>query len=122
MSRTSIRRPFRPEQRPCSQACSITSSKEKTMALVQTTRFGSLEAVEVEEGSLLHFPEGLPGFEELVDFALIEDPRYWPFTWLQPLTEPAIAFVLMDPGVFISGYSPDLKSEKLDSIDLQADD
>ena len=31
------------------------------MALVETTRFGSLEAVDVDEGSILSFPEGITG-------------------------------------------------------------
>ena len=73
-------------------------------------------------GQSLASRKALPGFEEFKEFALIEEPRYWPFTWLQPLTEPAIAFVLMDPGLFITDYSPDLHSENLESIDLQADD
>jgi flagellar assembly factor FliW len=92
------------------------------MALVQTTRFGSLEAVDVDQRSVLHFPEGIPGFEDFTDFALIEESRFWPFTWLQPLAEPAIAFVLMDPGLFIADYHPDLGSENLECLNLQADD
>lgn len=59
---------------------------------IETTRFGALE---LSEESVFTFPEGLPGIEGK-RFALLErGPR---LAWLQSLSEPAVALLLVDPG------------------------
>lgn len=91
------------------------------MVLVQTTRFGALEDVEVVEEAIITFPEGIPGFEQYTEYALIEEARFWPYAWLQPTDEPGVGFVLMDPHLFIPGYAPDLGCQDLTTLGL-ADD
>ncbi|MFN0073194.1 MAG: flagellar assembly protein FliW [Chloroflexota bacterium] len=92
------------------------------MVTVDTTRFGSLETLEVSEEAIIAFPEGLPGFEDLTEFALIEDQRFWPFTWLQPLAQSQLGFVLMDPALFIPDYQPEISDPELISLETVADD
>lgn len=75
---------------------------------VQTTRFGITDQVSVSDAALLSFPHGLPGFEELRRFALVEEPGYLPFCWLQSLDDPAIGFTLLDPFLLRPDYDFEL--------------
>ena len=52
--------------------------------------------VSVEEKQLLKFPEGIMGFEEFHNYALIES-EYEPFIWLQSVDNKNLAFLLVDP-------------------------
>ena len=62
---------------------------------IDTTRFGPIE---IKESELIHFPWGIPGFEELKHFVLLEY-RGGPFQWLQSTEEPNVAFVVCPPQV-----------------------
>ena len=47
------------------------------MDIVTTNRFGSLEKIQVAEQEVITLPEGSPGLENLIEFALI-DPEGGP--------------------------------------------
>ena len=84
--------------------------------LVDTTRFGTIE---IKETELITFPWGIPGFENLKSFVLLEY-KNGPFQWLQSVEEPSVAFVVCAPDFLDMVYSaPDAK-KKL--IKLQSDD
>ncbi len=57
---------------------------------IETTRFGLLE---MDEKVFIHFPWGMPGFEQLKRYVLLEH-RDGPFQWLQSVDEPSVAFVV----------------------------
>lgn len=60
---------------------------------IETTRFGALD---LDEKTFIHFPWGIPGFEELKRFVLL-DHREGPLKWLQAVDEPSVAFVVCPP-------------------------
>jgi len=73
---------------------------------VDTTRFG---IIEIEERELIDFPWGIPGFEHLKSYVLLEY-KDGPFQWLQSVEEPAVAFVVCPPDFLGLVYSaPDAK-------------
>ncbi len=83
---------------------------------VNTTRFGIIEVAEKE---LIKFPWGVPGFEELKSYVLLEY-KNGPFQWLQSVDEPAVAFVVCSPDFLGLVYTaPDAKKKliKLDKDD-----
>jgi len=41
---------------------------------------------------VLHFPEGLPGFENLTDFTLLQEEQLLPIVFLVSVSEPRISF------------------------------
>jgi len=83
---------------------------------VDTTRFGKIEIAEKE---LIAFPWGVPGFEHLKSYVLLEY-KNGPFQWLQSVEEPAVAFVVCAPDFLGLVYSaPDAK-KKL--INLERDE
>ncbi|MDR0908455.1 MAG: flagellar assembly protein FliW [Spirochaetaceae bacterium] len=83
---------------------------------INTKPYGLLE---IDERQLLHFPQGLLGFEGLKDYALM-DANEAPFFWLQSIESAETAFILINPFLFKSDYEinindDDLKDIKLDS-------
>ena len=89
---------------------------------IQTMRLGQLETLEVADDAVIHFPSGLPGFEAYTEYALIEDPEYHPFCWLQALSEPVVRFLLIDPWLAKGDYEIDLNDQDLTPLGLGADD
>lgn len=82
---------------------------------------GGAEA-EIGEEQVLDLPEGLMGFPDFHAFALLPHGEESPFLWLQSLDEPELAFVTMDPRVFVEGYRPDVSASELQFIGLDAVD
>jgi flagellar assembly factor FliW len=80
-------------------------------AMKITTRFGE---VEYNPENLLHFPEGLIGFENLHDFIVMPNVKEGPLFWIQSVEDPAIAFILTDPTSFFPDYEvlPDRKERQ----------
>lgn len=82
---------------------------------LETRQFGPLE---IEPASILTFPAGLLGFEELKRFVLLERPEITPLEWLQSVDDPQIVFTVMDPEVVFENYQPDLSREDLEALGL----
>jgi flagellar assembly factor FliW len=61
---------------------------------IETTRFGTIE---IDDGKLISFPQGLPGFWHARRFVLLEHAPNVPFHWLQCVDDPSLAFVVIDP-------------------------
>jgi flagellar assembly factor FliW len=77
---------------------------------VDTTRFGKIEIAEKE---LITFPWGVPGFEQLKSYVLLEY-KNGPFQWLQSVDEPSVAFVVCAPDFLGLVYSaPDAKKRQI---------
>jgi flagellar assembly factor FliW len=80
-----------------------------------TSRFGT---VEVDENTLIEFPRGLIGFEQLRRFVILEGPEGTPLKWLQSVEEPAVAFVIADPSAIVPDYIVRVRGEELDPLGL----
>ena len=87
----------------------------------QSTRFGEFE---VTDDKILNCPDGLYGFEQETQFALLPfDPTIdSPLEWLQSLTTPELAFVVTDPTPFVPDYEATLNSEDRRAIGLDDDE
>jgi flagellar assembly factor FliW len=83
--------------------------------VIHTSRFG---VVTITAEDVIHFPEGLLGFNELRRFVLLDDPTDEIFAWLQSCEEPGIAFPLLEPELFTSGYSIQLTKHDLEILGL----
>ncbi len=87
----------------------------------QSTRFGEFE---VTDSEILNCPDGLYGFEQETQFALLPfDPNIdSPLEWLQSLTTPELAFVVTDPVPFVPDYEVTLTAEDRRAIGLGEDE
>lgn len=79
--------------------------------VVKTERFGDLEVAEEE---ILHFPEGILGFEHLKRYVEVaprgqdSDVRV-----LQAVDDPAVGFIVVDPLTFRPDYQPRFQEDDL---------
>lgn len=73
---------------------------------IDGTRFGDIE---FDSSNIIHFPEGLIGFEELRNFVVMPNRQEGPLFWIQSVEDKDVAFLLTDPQNFFLDYavSPD---------------
>ena len=83
------------------------------MKQIKTTRFGDID---LEEGRLIRFPEGMIGFPNDKDFVLLEHKPGSPFMWLQSTETPELAFVVMNPHLVKNDYLEDLQPQDRDMV------
>lgn len=84
---------------------------------LETKHFGEIN---YEEGSELLFEAGLPGFENIKRYILIENPEEESmFKWLQSIDDPVLAFAIVNPFLIVQDYDFELSDEDADSIGLQ---
>ncbi|HPI40027.1 MAG TPA: flagellar assembly protein FliW [Pseudobdellovibrionaceae bacterium] len=84
--------------------------------IVNTSRFGQ---VQIEENDTIVFPEGLLGFADLRTFVLLDDPGDEIFAWLQSCEASQIAFPVLEPELFHTGYKINLTKGDLEVVKLQ---
>ncbi|GAB4175522.1 MAG: flagellar assembly protein FliW [Geothermobacteraceae bacterium] len=69
---------------------------------ISGTRFGDIE---YSQDNLIHFPDGMIGFEELHDFIVMPNREGELLFWIQSVDDADIAFLLTDPGNFFVDYA-----------------
>ncbi|CAG1065601.1 Flagellar assembly factor FliW [uncultured bacterium] len=91
------------------------NAAEKAMPEVsfKTSRFGDIS---VAEDRIINFVQGVPGFERLRRFILIDHDTDGVFRWLQAVDDPAVAFLLTDPNQFKPGYVVPLRKADADGL------
>ncbi len=86
------------------------------MMNIKTKNFG---LVSYNEEDVLHFDDGIPGFEGLKSFILLSVDEYTPFKWLQSLDDTNIAFVIIDPKAIVKDYKVELDEETVKLLDIK---
>ena len=77
--------------------------------IIKTTRFGEIE---IDESRAVHFSEGIVGFPDDNKYIVLEHKPESPFMWLQSLTSPGLAFVIMNPFLVYPDYLKDISPEE----------
>lgn len=85
---------------------------------VDTKKFGKIE---LDDKKLIRFTNGIVGFPDLKDFALIHDgeKENGPIRWLQSMQEPGFAMPVIDPLFVKQDYNPVVEDEMLKDIGLE---
>jgi flagellar assembly factor FliW len=83
--------------------------------LLQSVKLGP---VMIDDERLITFPEGIPGFPSVKQYALVENDKGHPFFWLQAVEDPGLAFVVTDPLIFKPDYRPALSPEELKELEI----
>jgi flagellar assembly factor FliW len=83
---------------------------------VYKTRFGELE---IKDNEVITFPNGIPGFEELRKFAVLNIPETQPIQWLVSLEDENVSFPLIDPWLVLETYEVDLSKQDLDILQVE---
>ncbi len=83
--------------------------------MIETSRFGQLE---VDPQRLITFDDGILGFPEQKQYALVQTGDGSGFYWLQATDTPDLAFVVCDPRLFVADYRVPVKLQELELIGL----
>ena len=84
--------------------------------VIKTRIFGE---VTISDDKLIHFPKGIVGFPELMDFALIHDSDQGEqagIRWMQSVQEPNFAMPVIDPLAVKDSYNPEVDDDLLATI------
>ncbi len=79
----------------------------------ESSRFG---VIRVEGAKVIRLVRGMPGFEGLRDFVLLDHDSDGVFKWLQSIEDPGVAFLLTYPRLFKSGYTVPLRDNYLQDL------
>lgn len=83
--------------------------------IIQTSRFGPLE---VDADRFINFVEGVLGFPDQHQYALVQTGEGSGFYWLQAVDTPDLAFVVCDPRLFVTDYQVPVKLDELEGIEI----
>ena len=97
------------------------------MNVTEGTRIGmkanpqvTASGVEWTEDQVIHFPNGLPGFENARKFIIMSVPEHQPFHWMECVDEGNnIRLAIINPLSFRPDYQPKIKKEELASLDIK---
>lgn len=81
--------------------------------LVNTKHFGEIE---LDEEKIIHFEQGIMGFEEYKNYTLIydiEEGENHVISWLQSLDDAALALPVINPYLVKADYDPRVEDELL---------
>ncbi|RYG74393.1 flagellar assembly protein FliW [Lentibacillus lipolyticus] len=82
---------------------------------IQTKYFGEMN---VDKGSFIQFPDGLPGFPDEKQFVLLNLSEKSIYQVLQSVENPAIAFVVVNPYDIYQDYVIDLDDNLIDTLQI----
>ncbi|MFH1146315.1 MAG: flagellar assembly protein FliW [Pseudomonadota bacterium] len=82
-----------------------------------TTRFGE---VEVPETNVIHMPHGILGFPAAKDYVLLPHKENSPFLWYQSVSDPTLAFVLVNPFMFKPDYDVPIGPDLVESLHAES--
>jgi len=83
--------------------------------IIQTSFLGEIE---IEESSVINFPEGIPGFEQSKRYVIIPMGDASPFFYMQSLDEPDLCLLTGHPFVFFPDYEIDVLDEELKKLGI----
>lgn len=81
-----------------------------------------LNDMEIDEKDIIHFKEGIPGFEEFKDYVLLQEQEVPFIMTLQSVDAQFPSFVVVDPFAFVKDYNPNLSQSDLKYFNSENED
>lgn len=75
---------------------------------------------EIDEKQIIHFQNGIPGFQDETVFALLPFLKDMPYFILQSIQTAELAFVVVDPYPFFPDYQYELPVAIVNSLKLES--
>jgi flagellar assembly factor FliW len=85
------------------------------MMKIESRRIGT---VDVDDASLITFPEGLVGLPTRTRFVILEFERDLPVAWMQCVDDPDFGVPVADPAIFVQDYRVELPRQDVAELDL----
>jgi len=80
---------------------------------ILSDRFGP---VDIDDNSIIRFPDGIPGFEKLRTFAVVKCMQTEPIQWLQSVEDGHVTLPVINPFLIKPDYGIEIADEDLESI------
>jgi flagellar assembly factor FliW len=78
-----------------------------------------LEDIVYSENDIIKFPNGIPGFNNIKEFVIIQTPEFAPFEWLVCTdTSTKLRFAVINPMLFRPDYSPNIGKEQIEDLEI----
>lgn len=87
--------------------------------VIKTRNFGE---VDIDENDIYTFDNGIPAFEYLRKFVVLNREDNSPFIWLQSVEEADISFIMMDVYNILPDYNPIVYEDELNKLGEIGDD
>lgn len=87
--------------------------------LLNTIRFGKIN---IDDRSVLSFPNGIYGFTELTKFAIVNCKETMPIYWLQSVEEGDVSLPVIDPFIIKHDYVIDVDDKELKAIKVEQEE
>ena len=75
--------------------------------------------IQYDENKIITFNKGLPGFEDLRKFIIVDLDEYEPFKLLHSLESDEVAIVVTSPYEFYENYEIEIKEETLKHLNIK---
>lgn len=85
---------------------------------VNTSRFGTMD---IQEENILTFTQGIPGFEQLQRYVLIQPDADVPFCFFQSVDDESLAFIIIDPFLFYPDYDFQLPENVQEELSIESE-
>jgi len=85
--------------------------------VIKTLQFGDID---VDVDKIISFANGLPGFEHLRRFVIVNPDQSVPLYWLQSVEEPEIALTVVDPFALVPGYDLEINDAEVADLGLKS--
>ena len=76
--------------------------------------------IQYEENNIINFNKGIPGFNELKNFILLDLQGYEPFKLLQSLENDEISLIVTSPYEFFNEYEIKLSEETIKNLKIDS--
>ncbi|MCP3028104.1 flagellar assembly protein FliW [Halobacillus sp. A5] len=83
---------------------------------IETKYFGEID---VKKDDLIHFEQGLPGFESYYEFVLLPVDEDGVYSAMQSIDEPGVALIVTNPYFFYKDYEFDLEEKTLKDVQIE---
>lgn len=83
---------------------------------IQTKPFGEIE---INDSEIIHFPSGILGFEDLTDY-IIRQEEGQSFSWLIPIHNQEVSFILISPFDYFPSYDFELKDNVKEKLKINS--
>jgi flagellar assembly factor FliW len=86
---------------------------EESHMRIFSDRFGP---VDIDDESIIAFPDGIPGFDHLRKFAVVKCMQTEPIQWFQSVEDGHVTLPVINPFLIKPDYSIEIADEDLDII------
>jgi flagellar assembly factor FliW len=83
---------------------------------VSTANFGELD---IETEDIFTFPQGIPGFEDLRRFVIIQPDPQMPFSYLQSVEQGELSIIMTNPFLFYPDYELQLSDQTQEELGIE---